>query len=32
MGKESEKEWTYGICMVYIELSHYAVHLKLTTL
>ena len=26
MGKESEKEWIY----VYVELTHFVVHLKLT--
>ena len=26
MGKESKKEWTY----VYVQLIHFAVHLKLT--
>ena len=26
MGKESEKEWIY----VYVQLNHFAVHLKLT--
>ena len=26
MGKESEKEWIH----VYVELNHFAVHLKLT--
>ena len=26
MGQESEKEWIY----VYVELNHFAIHLKLT--
>ena len=28
MGKESEKEWIY--IYIYVQLNHFAVHLKLT--